>query len=107
MKLDKRHDFELMGRTEMLKTISKHLYDGIYKDDWLNLYFEEIPQEHIERQQVAFIQAAMGGPNLYCGQTPPSAHKHIYITDKLYAARQIHLDTAFKQSCAKSLLIEK
>lgn len=100
-------EFEEMGGNQMLKKISNILYERIYEDPWLKLYFAEIPQEHIERQQVAFMQAALGGPNLYCGQTPPAAHKHMNITDELYAARQIHLDHAFRESGAKANLIEK
>jgi len=103
----KRLEFEAMGGVKMLEMISKLLYDKIYEDPWLKLYFAEIPQEHIERQQVAFMQAALGGPNLYCGQTPPQAHKHMNITDELYAARQIHLDLAFKGSGASPTLVEK
>ena len=107
MATTKLQEFEAMGGVKVLETISKLLYDKIYEDPWLKQYFEQVPQEHIERQQVAFMQAALGGPNLYCGQTPPAAHKHINITDELYAARQIHLDEAFKQSGANSNLIER
>jgi len=103
----KQLEFEQMGGTAIIEKISKIFYDYIYDDPWLKLYFTDIPQEHIERQQVAFMQAALGGENLYCGQTPPAAHKHMYITDELYKARQVLLDKSFKESCASSLLIEK
>jgi len=103
----KRVEFEAMGGTAMLEKISKIFYDKIYEDDWLKLYFVDVPQEHIERQQVAFMQAALGGENLYCGQTPPAAHKHMYITHELFEARQVMLDEAFEESNASDLLIEK
>ncbi len=96
-----------MGGTAMLEKISKIFYDKIYEDPWLKLYFQDVPQEHIERQQVAFMQAALGGENLYCGQTPPAAHKHMYITHALFEARQVLLDESFKEANASELLIEK
>ncbi len=103
----KELEFEKMGGTVMLEKISKIFYDKIYEDDWLKLYFELIPQEHIERQQVAFMEAALGGRKLYCGQTPPAAHKHMYITHALFEARQVLLDESFVESNASPLLIEK
>ncbi|MGB0495593.1 MAG: group I truncated hemoglobin [Kangiellaceae bacterium] len=103
----KRKEYEEMGGKHMLEHISKIFYDKIYDDPWLKQYFAEIPQEHIERQQVAFMQAALGGENLYCGQTPPTAHKHMYITEELFQARQLLLDEAFAECNASPLLIEK
>jgi len=103
----KQLEFEEMGGTLMIEKISKIFYDYVYDDPWLKLYFAEVPQEHIERQQVAFMQAALGGENLYCGQTPPAAHKHMYITDELYEARQLLLDKSFKESNACPVLVEK
>ena len=103
----KRIEYEEMGGKAMLEAISTVFYDKIYEDPWLKQYFLEIPQEHIERQQVAFMQAALGGENLYCGQTPPAAHKHMYITDELFNARQVLLDQAFEKCNASNSLIEK
>jgi len=103
----KEKQFEAMGGAAMLENITAIFYDKIYAHDWLKLYFSEIPQEHIERQQVAFMQSALGGENLYCGQNPPTAHKHMYITHALFEARQELLDEAFKEANASELLIEK
>lgn len=107
MASSKREEFEQMGGTAILEEISKVFYDKIYVDSWLKLYFEDVPQEHIERQQVAFMQAALGGENLYCGQNPPTAHKHMYITHALFEARQELLDESFVECNANPLLIEK
>ncbi|PHS13182.1 MAG: hypothetical protein COA86_17690 [Kangiella sp.] len=103
----KRAEYEEMGGQVILEHISKVFYDKIYEDPWLKQYFVNVPQEHIERQQVMFMQAALGGENLYCGQTPPAAHKHMYITDDLYRARQVLLDEAFVECNASQNLIEK
>jgi len=103
----KRAEYEEMGGQIKLEEISKVFYDKIYQDPWLKQYFVDVPQEHIERQQVMFMQAALGGENLYCGQTPPAAHKHMYITNELYQARKVLLDEAFVECNAGSKLIEK
>jgi hemoglobin len=107
MASNKQEEFEKMGGTAMIEKISKIFYDKVYEDPWLKLYFQDVPQEHIERQQVAFMQAALGGENLYCGQTPPAAHKHMNITHALFEARQELLDEAFEESNTSELMIEK
>lgn len=107
MRSAKRAEYEEMGGQLKLEEISKVFYDKIYEDAWLKQYFVNIPQEHIERQQVMFMQAALGGKNLYCGQTPPAAHKHMYITNELYQARQVLLDEAFVECHADPKLIER
>lgn len=103
----KQIEFEKMGGTAMLEKINTVFYDKVYADPWIKQYFSAIPQEHIERQQVAFMQAALGGVNLYCGQTPPTAHKHMYITEELFKARQVLLEESFKECNAPSSLVEK
>ena len=103
----KREDYEAMGGTVMIEKISKIFYDKIYDHPWLKLYFKEISQDHIERQQVDFMQAALGGENLYCGHTPPTAHKHMYITHALFEARQNLLDESFEEANTSELMIEK
>ena len=96
-----------MGGRKILEDISKVFYDKIYSDPWLKNFFLSIPQEHIELQQVEFMQAALGGRNDYAGKTPPHAHKHINITDDAYNAREVLLFEAFKECNASQLLIEK
>lgn len=107
MSESRKREFESMGGTQILEKISKLFYDKIYEDPWLKLYFANVPQEHIEKQQVAFMQAALGGENLYCGQTPPAAHKHMNITDELYQARQKLLYASFNEANAKDSLVQK
>ena len=96
-----------MGGKAMLIDISKVFYDKVYEHPWLRLYFEAVPQEHIERQQVDFTQTALGGGRIYVGKAPPAAHQHMYITDELYAARQKLLHEAFLECNASEQLIER
>jgi len=100
-------EFENMGGRQILVDISKNFYDKVYEDAWLKLYFEDIPQEHIEIQQVDFMQTALGGGKVYIGKAPPAAHQHMYITAALYAARQKLLFESFKECNASKPLIER
>lgn len=100
-------EFESMGGRSALITINKVFYDKIYQHPWLKLYFEEIPQEHIESQQVDFMQKVLGGENVYVGKTPPNSHTHMFIPDELFEERKKLLCEAFVESNASQQLIDK
>jgi len=100
-------EFEKMGGKKSLQMINKIFYDKVYKHPWLKLYFENIPQQHIEDQQVDFMQKVLGGKNLYVGKPPPAAHMHIFIDEALFDIRQQLLQEAFDESRANPTLIDK
>ncbi len=79
--------FERIGGRETLERVHKHFYDLVYKDPWIGLYFQEVPQETIENQQSDFMMKAMGGANRYCGKLPIPAHRHMFITNELFDLR--------------------
>lgn len=62
--MSKLGEFERIGGRASLIAINKVFYDKIYKHSWLRQYFEKISQEHIENQQVDFMQKVLGGQNL-------------------------------------------
>lgn len=103
---DKAELFESMGGREAVMEVTKSFYDKVYADPWLSQFFSGIPRDHIESQQNDFMQAALGGHNQYGGKTPPSAHKHINITEAVFDARQQHLIQAFKDSQTSQEMIE-
>lgn len=107
LKTAKMIEFEKMGGRQMLIDISKVFYDKVYQHEWLKHYFENVPQEHIELQQVEFTQTALGGGKVYIGKAPPEAHQHMFITDELYAERQKLLYEAFKECNASQQLIDR
>ena len=104
---DKAERFEAYGGRKMLEIISKDFYDHIYEDPWLKQFFKHVPQEHIEKQQVDFMQAALGGVNCYAGKTPPHGHKHINITKEVYEYREKLLMHSFKACNASQALIDR
>ncbi|MEW6991123.1 group 1 truncated hemoglobin [Colwelliaceae bacterium 6441] len=105
--MSKLAEFEKMGGRKSLITINKIFYDKVYKHPWLKLYFENIPQQHIEDQQVDFMQKVLGGENRYWGKAPPAAHVHIFITDEIFELRKKLLKEAFIEARASDTLIEK
>ena len=105
--MDKKALFERMGGRKSLIKINKIFYDKVYKHPWMKLYFENIPQQHIEDQQVDFMQKVLGGENLYVGKAPPAAHMHIFVSDELFEVRQQLLKEAFEEANAHPELAEK
>ena len=99
--------FESYGGRAMLEKVSKIFYDKIYSDAWLKNFFKHVPQEYIETQQVNFMQAALGGKNIFAGKTPPHAHKHIYITDDVYRAREKLLLESLKECNVSEALTKR
>ncbi|MCJ8318683.1 MAG: group 1 truncated hemoglobin [Colwellia sp.] len=105
--MSKNENFEKMGGRKALITINKIFYDKVYLDPWLKLYFEQIPQQHIEDQQVDFMQKILGGENLFVGKAPPVAHMHVFVSEELFALRQELLKDAFIEAKAHPKLVEK
>ncbi len=99
--------FEKMGGRNSLVLINKIFYDKVYKHPWIKKYFEKIPQQHIEDQQVDFMQKVLGGENLYVGKAPPAAHVHIMINEEIFQVRKQLLEEAFVEANAKQELVDK
>ncbi len=105
--MSKQEAFEKMGGRDALIRINKIFYDKVYEHPWLKLYFEAVPQEHIEGQQVDFMQRALGGENLYVGKTPPNAHGHVFITNELFDLRTDLLVASFEEANTHPELIRR
>ena len=99
--------FEKMGGRNSLIKINKVFYDKVYQHAWLRQYFLAIPQEHIENQQIDFMQKVLGGTNVYVGKTPPATHNHMFIPNELFDIRKQLLIEAFEETQADAELVEK
>ncbi len=104
---EKQQRYEQMGGRAAVIEISKDFYDKVYKHPWLKHYFAAIPQDHIEAQQIEFMQSALGGENRYVGKSPSCAHMHMYITEELFEARHKVLLDSFKACHASNDIIER
>ncbi len=99
--------FKSMGGRKTLIEINKIFYDKVYAHPWLKQYFQAIPQQHIEDQQIDFMQKVLGGKNVYVGKTPPATHHHMFISDELFDVRKKLLIEAFEESNADINLVDK
>ncbi len=105
--MSKAVSFDEMGGRKSLILINKIFYDKVYAHPWLKNFFEKIPQQHIEDQQVDFMQKVLGGQNIYAGKAPPAAHMHIVITEEVFEVRQQLLIEAMNEANANLQLREK
>mgnify|MGYP000085043579 FL=1 len=103
----RKEEFEKLGGRGMLIKVSKLFYDKVYEHPWIGLYFQEVPQDRIEAQQVDFMTSTLGGGNVYMGRLPVPAHKHMFISEELFDLRQDLLQEAFVEAKASKELIEK
>jgi hemoglobin len=83
---------------ELTSRVNKAFYERVYRDPWLRLIFDGVPQEHIERQQTDFMVGAFGGPKTYSGRNPGDAHPHIYVTEEMWQLREKYLKEAFVET---------
>ena len=78
----------------------------MYKHPWLSLYFQNVPQEHIENQQTNFMMGSLGGPKAYAGRFPVPAHEHMFITEELFDLRSALLLPSLQEARTPSAVIE-
>ncbi|GAH66668.1 unnamed protein product, partial [marine sediment metagenome] len=100
-----KDSFEKLGGRPVIEAVTKTFYDKVYKHPWLGKFFQNLHQEHVEKQQVDFMQQALGGPKVYSGQPPVLAHMHINITEELFELRTSLLLESFKENNASPELI--
>lgn len=105
--MTKLEQFEKMGGRNSLIRINKVFYDKVYEHPWLQNYFKEIPQQHIEDQQIDFMQKVLGGTNVYVGKTPAATHNHMFIPNELFDVRKQLLIEAFEETNANAELVDK
>ena len=89
---------EEIGGRSVLEKVHKIFYDKLYEHPWLKGYFDGIDQKKIEDQQTDFMMQLTGGPKIYAGKTPKSAHQHILITDELFELRSSLLSESIKEA---------
>jgi hemoglobin len=103
-----KSSIEELGGREMLEKAMKAFYDRVYEHPWIGLYFKDISQDVIEKQQVDFMIGALGGPkSAYSGRLPVDAHKNMFITDELFQVREELLLEAFAEVKAPQELIDR
>jgi hemoglobin len=89
--------FDQVGSREIIEKIHKKFYDDLYDHPVLSKFFEETPQEIIEKQQTDFMIGSMGGPKSYRGKNPVKTHLNMYITEELFDLRHRILEKAIRE----------
>ena len=97
MSIDKTLYDRLGGKATFIK-VHKIFYDKAYADPWMRKYFTDKPQEVLESQQTDFMVQLMGGPKIYGGKSPKSAHQHMLITEELFELRADMLSESIKEA---------
>ncbi len=98
MSLERKDLFECIGGRAGISRITKIFYNKVYDHPWLKLFFQNIPQEHIENQQTDFMTGSLGGPKLYMGRFPIPAHEHMHITEDVFDLRHTLLLESFHEA---------
>ena len=73
-----------MATVEKVHTI---FYDKLLSHPWLKEFFKGVPRAHLESQQSEFMSGLFGGPKIYGGRPPLTAHVHMFITEEIFLIR--------------------
>ncbi len=76
-----------LGGMPCLEKVHKIFYDKLLNHPWLKEFFKGVPRAHLESQQSDFMSGVFGGPKIYGGRAPKSAHIHMFITEDVFLIR--------------------
>lgn len=79
--------FNDLGGMPCLNRVHKLLYDKLLRHPWLKGFFEGKERWHLESQQSEFMAGIFGGPKIYGGRMPKSAHVHMFVTEEVFQVR--------------------
>src|SRR6056297_3432119 len=66
--------FERIGGEKGIERLVTAFYKRVLADEKLAPFFENVPQEHLERMQKEFFSEALGGPLFYTGRSLRQVH---------------------------------
>lgn len=79
--------FDELGGMPCLEEVHRIFYGKLLRHPWLKEFFEGVPRSHLESQQSEFMCGVFGGPKIYGGRPPKTAHTHLYITEEVFLTR--------------------
>jgi hemoglobin len=86
--------YDRIGGTPAITVVVSDFYKRVLADDALEGKFEGIDLERLEKRQVEFFAAALGGPDLYTGPSMKDVHRHLGITAEQFGLVVGHLTDA-------------
>ncbi len=90
--------FDELGGMPGIAKVHTIFYDKLLSHPWLKDFFQGVPRSHLESQQTEFMAGLFGGPKIYGGRPPQSAHIHMYITEEVFFTRHILLEEALEEA---------
>lgn len=90
--------FDQLGGMPGIEKVHTIFYDKLLSHPWLKEFFKGVPRGHLESQQTEFMAGIFGGPKIYGGRPPQTAHIHMYITEEVFFTRHILLEEALEEA---------
>ena len=79
--------YEELGGKSCLERVHRIFYGKLLDHAWLKDFFVARPRWHLESQQTDFMMSLFGGPQIYGGRMPKSAHMHLFVTEEVFLLR--------------------
>ncbi len=79
--------FDRLGGMATVEKVHRIFYDKLLGHPWLKEFFKGVPRAHLESQQSEFMSGLFGGPKIYGGRPPLTAHMHMFITEEVFLIR--------------------
>ncbi len=79
--------FYELGGMPAIEKVHRIFYDKLLSHPWLKEFFKGVPRPHLESQQNEFMSGLFGGPQIYGGRPPHTAHIHMFITEEIFLIR--------------------
>jgi hemoglobin len=90
-----------IGVTSSAESVSRGVrlfLEHMLADPLLSWTYEGIDQEQLHRHALAFVVAALGGPDLYIGRDLHRVHERFTLTDKHFDAAVVHLIESLREA---------
>lgn len=88
--------FDEIGDAATLRTAVNLFYQRVLADPRLAPWFAKVDMTRLRAHQLAFLAAALGGPNLFNGRDIAQAHAGLKITDEAFDELLGHLATTLR-----------
>ncbi|WP_327119779.1 group 1 truncated hemoglobin [Nocardia sp. NBC_01730] len=86
--------YDQIGGTPAITVVVSDFYQLVLADDALAGKFDGVDLERLEKRQVEFFAAALGGPDPYTGASMKNVHRHLGITTEQFGLVAGHLADA-------------
>jgi hemoglobin len=87
-------NYDQVGGHDTMKVAVAVFYNRVVADPLLSGYFEGVDLARLRAHQVAFLSAALDGPQAFAGRSLPAAHADFAITDEAFDRMVEHLGSA-------------